>query len=231
MKSIISATIIFLSVLSLPSFTYAAEDDRYVIDVIWVSLRDGPGTEYKVLDSGLRSGTAMKVIGTSEDGKWLNVILQAGKKTEGWIPKRYVTSTQIARDRLKTAENELASLKSSLSKATNSLNNLKSVSLENSQDLSKIQKERNALKKELERIQEISANAMTLDMRNGELLSENQQLKNELDVLKVENQYLIESNVSQEWLVGGGIALLGLLAGVFLARAGKRTGASQDSWA
>lgn len=231
MKSIISAIVIFLSLLSVSSFTYAAEDDRYVIDVIWVSLRGGPGTEFKILDSGLRSGTFMKVIGTSEDGKWLNVILQNSKKTEGWIPERYVTSTPIARDRLKAAETEIESLKAKLSKTANSLESLKAVSVESSQDLSAIQKERDAIQKELEHIQEISANAITLNMRNGELLEENGQLKNELDVLKIENQYLHESNVTQEWLVGGGIAFIGLLAGIFLARGGKRTGAKTDSWA
>lgn len=232
MKALLVSFIVSISLFSAPTFTVAAESDRFVVDVIWVSMRSGPGTGFKVLKTGLRSGTKMKVIGESEDKVWLNVALQDGKNTEGWIPKRYLTNKLIAKDQLKVVEKELSGLKASLAKTSTSLQSLKSESASASQSLSSIQKERDSLKKELARIKEISANALTLDMRNGELLQENQELKNNLDVLKVENQYLDESNVSQEWLVGGLIAFFGLLAGFLLSRSGgKRGGARQDSWA
>ena len=209
----------------------ASEHSRWIIDTIYVSLRSGPGTEFRIVERALPSGTRMEATGLDESGEWTQVTLNVrGESTEGWIPTRYIEPEPIARDLLATAEKKLAEAQSRIESLTQQLSQTASKAENASDTLSSLREERDELRAELDRVIEVSANALTLDERNGELLQENQQLKNELDVLRVENQYLNESNVSQEWMVGGTIAFIGLLGGFLLSRAGKRSG-KQNSWA
>jgi SH3 domain protein len=61
-------------------------ETRYVSDQMFVTLRRGPGTEYKILKN-LKTGTPLEVL---EDGEtWLKVCYQ--DDTEGYVLQQYLT--------------------------------------------------------------------------------------------------------------------------------------------
>jgi uncharacterized protein YgiM (DUF1202 family) len=50
-----------------------------------VNVREGPGTEYNIVDA-INPGTGVVVVGQNPDGTWLNVRLEDGR--EGWMSQR-----------------------------------------------------------------------------------------------------------------------------------------------
>lgn len=228
MKSLLLPLILGLITSISASLTWAEENDRYIIDTIYVSLRSGPGNDFNIVKSSMPSGTKMRVMGLSDDKQWTNVTLADGEPLEGWIPSRYISVKQIAKDQLATANETIASLKDQLNNgAPPPAVGENTVS---TADNNALLAERDAIQEELNNIKMLSSDVITLDQRNSELLLENQELKTELDILKIENQYLSESNRTREWMIGGMIAFLGLLVGLVLSRMGKPIRRS-DSWA
>ncbi len=226
MKSLLLTVLLGLVTGLSSTLSLAEPSDRYIIDTIYVSLRSGPGNEFRIVKASLPSGTKMTATGVSDDKQWTQVTLVEGEPLEGWIPSRYISNTPIAKDALEAALAKITELTSG--KAETTTETAEAVPPTADQDA--LMAERDALLEDLNRIKAVSGNAIILDQRNGELLLENQELKTQLDILKIENQYLSESNNTREWMIGGMIAFIGLLAGLALSRIGMPSRRS-DSWA
>ena len=65
-----------------------AQDTQYISDMVLVPLRSGAGSEFRIVNRGLPSGTALLVFGQSDDGEWTEVETRGG--TRGWIPTQYL---------------------------------------------------------------------------------------------------------------------------------------------
>jgi len=210
--------------LILSSLVYA--EDRYVSDVLYVPLRSGAGYDYRIVNKGLKSGTKLEFIALSEDNEWSNVRTTRG--VEGWIPTRYLANIPIAAERLILAERELTQLKSQLADSASNLKNLESSNTESSGRVQNLENQNAELAEELASIKELSANTLQINARNNQLLEENQMLKNELDVVKLERQRLEANKESQQWMIGASIMVVGGLFGFLLPKLsrGRRT----DSW-
>ena len=118
MKSLLFPLVLGLITSLSATLTWADENDRYIIDTIYVSLRSGPGNEYRVVKSSMPSGTKMSAMGQSEDNLWTQVTLSTGEPLEGWIPTRYISGKLIAKDQLAAATETIASLKDQLANGT-----------------------------------------------------------------------------------------------------------------
>lgn len=222
-----TATLIFLTMISallLP--VNASAESRYISDVLWVPLRSGPGSDYRIINRGLKSGTELEFVETNEDDSW--TLVRRGD-LEGWIPTRYLREDPIAAQQLAIVTQQLNDLRNRLSNTTENLQELRQDSQSTSSELEALEQEKADLTKELNRIREISANAIELNDRNNELLEENQLLKNEVDVVKLENQRLEDAKETREWMVGGSIMLIGLILGLILPK--LKGGTRRDSWA
>ena len=53
--------------------TAVAQETRYISDMVLVPVRSGPGSEYRITNRGLPSGTVLIVYGESDDGGWIDV--------------------------------------------------------------------------------------------------------------------------------------------------------------
>ena len=69
---------------------------------------------------------------------------------------------------------------------------------------------------EMKRLADISAEPLAIERRNQQLVEENEQLKNQLQVLQVENHQLAKDTSLRWYLFGGGTIVLGILLGLFL---------------
>ena len=65
-----------------------AQETQYISDMVLVPVRSGPGTDYRIVNRGLPSGTALLVYDLSDDGEWTEIETRGG--TRGWIPTQYL---------------------------------------------------------------------------------------------------------------------------------------------
>ena len=91
----------------------------YVRDGLLINLRTKPGQQYKIVKT-LASGDQVSRL--DEVDKWIQVRVDNGERTVGWVPKGYLTASipasislpqtqaqlSTARERIKTLEAELA---------------------------------------------------------------------------------------------------------------------------
>lgn len=89
--------VLLMGALLLVFSTSALAERVYVSDKIRISVRTGPGAEYRVAGE-VESGQAME---RQEDrAGWSRVILTDGK--EGWVPSRFLTKTKSQWDECRT---------------------------------------------------------------------------------------------------------------------------------
>jgi SH3 domain protein len=188
----------------------------YVSDVLKVTVRRGPSTEYKVI-AVAESGELLEILEESED--WSLARLQNGK--EGYVMTRYLTAEpthKILYEQLQVKQKALAERASALSEENARLkeenNQLKSA-------LSSTEKSLNKVEGDFQELKAGSAEYLTLktDFKKvSEQLSEQTQKADRLDkeLSKVElNQYI-------KWfLAGSGVLLVGFIVG-FSARRQRR---------
>ena len=73
-------------------------DTVYIRDTLYVPLRGGQSTEHRILHRGLRSGTELERLETSEDTGYTRVRTPDG--LEGWLQTQYLVEEPIASTRL-----------------------------------------------------------------------------------------------------------------------------------
>jgi SH3 domain protein len=191
-------------------------ETMYVSDKLKVTVRSGPGTEYKILDIA-ESGDRVEILETGED--WTLVRLANGK--EGYITTRYLVpdpTYAIRFDQLQAKHKSLTQQAADLLEENTRLKG------ENQQLSSALDETEKSLKKLDDAYQELkagSAEFLTLKTKYqkvSEQLATQTQKASRLDkeLSKVElNQYI-------KWfLAGSGVLLVGFIVG-FSARRGRR---------
>jgi SH3 domain protein len=89
MKKLISLLFVFIMLLFLfPGLLPALEPERrgYVDDMLWLTLREGPGNNYRSIKK-LRSDTPVLIV--KEYGRYFKIELESGQK--GWVNKRFIS--------------------------------------------------------------------------------------------------------------------------------------------
>lgn len=182
---------------------------RYVTDEFTITLRSGAGNQYRILKL-LPTGTAVEVLKTDND--WTRV--DAGNGRQGWVPSQYLISQPPAAQRLQQISAELAQ-----------------VQAQNNQIKQQMQETQQQLVQAHERIQQLSGEHDRLTQQLGEsheglnLVAENKQLKKQVIDFKRRFQSLaneterLSERSRQDWfLVGAGVLLAGMLAGIVITR-------------
>ncbi|MCK0164493.1 TIGR04211 family SH3 domain-containing protein [Marinobacter sp. S6332] len=200
----ISALFIFSSIAAVQAKTVWVDDQLYL------PVRSGAGSQYRIIENAVPSGTALEVIETSDSGY---TRVRTPKGNDGWVSSQYLSDTPIAADRLKTVSRQLEQAQTELSAVKEKLQDVSTERDTLSNAESSLSARSEELQKELRRIKNIASDSINLVNRNRELLEENQKLRNDLEVLIAENERLEASNDSDMMLFGG-ILVFG---GVFLA--------------
>nr|WP_284709259.1 TIGR04211 family SH3 domain-containing protein [Marinobacter sediminum] len=198
----------------------------WVDDQLYLPVRAGAGTQYRIIENAVPSGTPLELLETTDSGY---TRVRTPKGTEGWVSSQYLSDTPIAADRLQRANqqleqtrNELAQVKEQLSEVTKERD-----SLESSE--SSLSNRSAALKEELQRIKNIAADSINLERRNRELREENQKIRNDLEVLTAENERLEASKESDFMLLGAGLVLGGVLLALIIPM--LKPTRKTDNWA
>lgn len=197
----------------------------WIGDTVFVPVRSGPGSQYRILHRGLKTGTPVEILQMEEGSDWTQI--RYGE-IEGYVNTQYVTRTPTAGLRLTRAEQQAAeareqaqALREQLAEVTAERDRLV---VENRQLSARVKE----LGGELDNLQEVAADPIRLDQANRKLNEQVSQLRTQLDTLQAENSMLRSDNTSGKWITGAAILVIGALFGwIFKSRSGR----ARSSWA
>lgn len=201
-----------LTCLLLSSTIAFAEETRYVSDEFSITMRTGQGTEHKIIKS-IKTGTKLDLLETSEDG-YSKVRIPNG--LEGWVLTRYLVDQPVAKDKLVSAEQTIATLLAQTKSLKSQLDSLSSNSSTLEKDSSRLSKSNVKLKEELDKIKEIAANQIALNDENRSLKEQVLSLKREMQSVQQENISLNDRQERDWFLIGAGVCIVGIILGLVL---------------
>jgi SH3 domain protein len=193
---------------------------------LYLPVRAGAGTQYRIIENAVPSGTPLELLETTDSGY---TRVRTPKGNEGWVSSQYLSDTPIAKDRLKQANRQLEQAQKELTQTKEELASVTKErdSLANSE--SSLSDRSASLQEELKRVKSISADAINLNRRNRELREENQKIRNDLEVLTAENERLEASKESDFMLLGAGLVLGGVLLALIIPM--LKPTRKTDNWA
>ncbi|MFL1453311.1 TIGR04211 family SH3 domain-containing protein [Marinobacter sp. GN3S48] len=198
----------------------------YVDDKLYLPVRSGPGSQYRIIENALPSGTPLEVLETAGE-EYTKVRTPKGR--EGFVRNQYLTDTPIARDRLERATRNLENARSELNSVKERLSEVTAERDELSNSKTSLSSRSEELQQELRRIKEVSADALNIQRRNRELREENQKIRNDLEVLTAENERLEASKESDFMLLGAALVLGGVLLALVIPM--LKPTRKTDNWA
>ncbi|MCK5539619.1 MAG: TIGR04211 family SH3 domain-containing protein [Deltaproteobacteria bacterium] len=193
-----------------------AGETRYISDKIKIYARAGAGTEFKLL-TPLSTGHKVTLLGENQDD-WVHI--GYGKKRQGWIQKRFLTTVEPAAKRLLKANARIKQLEQSIKTKIVSLTATNKEYRKGNTALlrevkglrSKLQK----VEKEYKTLRKGSANFLKLQAEHKSLLSENQGRQEREAAILTECELLKTAYRIKWFLAGGGILMVGFFIGLLL---------------
>jgi len=203
--------------------TTAMAEVRYVMDTLYVTLRDAAGEDSRIVKT-IKSGTKLQVLEENEDG-YVRASLDDG--TVGWIRNRYLQNEPIAEDRVAGLERELAAVTKERDSLKASMNDMKDKVKEADKERKRLDSENQKLDKRNKEISEMAAQPLELSKQNEELTASNASMRTELETLR-QKVSKMEDTGDLEWFISGGIIVfVGVLIGLILPNLRGR----KSSWA
>jgi SH3 domain protein len=211
---LVLACCFLVSLLFLPAQQILAAT-QYVSDDISITLRRGPGTEYKILKS-LKTGAQVEIL---EEGEQYSLV-HAEDGTEGYVLRQYLTpelpkSMVIARlnrekDRLQTRIKELEKRAQDW---VNEKGGLQRQVADVQQAFQAEKGKRLEVTKSYENLQEGARNVTELLSERERMQAENDQQAAELKKLRQENESILRKAIINWFLAGAGVLFAGWLMG------------------
>ena len=207
--------------------TVVAQETRYISDMVLVPVRSGPGSDYRIINRGLPSGTVLIVYGENDDGEWIDVESPGG--TRGWMPAQYLQTDPPAALLINDLRVELEQFRGERNRLVNQLDASSSEVDEVGGMVDQLEGALETTRTELTEIKRVSAAAIELDLMNQQLVAELESERSEADLLRLENVRLRERITNNQMLDGALAVLLGVILAVIAPRLWPRK-RRQDGW-
>lgn len=200
---------------------------RYVTDMVRTPVRSGAGADYRILNRGLPSGTAVTYFSTSEDGVWAEIETTGG--TRGWLRAQYLQTEVPIANRFSEIEQALAAATERAELAEGRLRETEELAANSDEATARLTRDLVATEEELNNIKRISASAIELDRMNQSMAMELEEIKARVDIVKLENARLEERANSNRLLQGIFAVIVGVIIALVVPRfTGKRR--RFDTW-
>ncbi|MDA0977643.1 MAG: TIGR04211 family SH3 domain-containing protein [Proteobacteria bacterium] len=206
-----------LFAVSLMACNFSVRADTvYIRDTLYVPLRGGQSSEYRILHRGLKSGTRLERLEENEESGYSRVRLADGM--EGWIQTQYLVDEPIAQSRLDAVQQQLEELEARYQQTLLKLRSASEASQAQTAELAALKTERDKLAVELERITGIAADTLNINEENQRLADEQNSLFEQIEQLDRQNEMLADDRAQEWFLRGAGTIMIGLLFGFWVAR-------------
>lgn len=209
---------IFLLTTVLLSIAYA-QNIAYISDSFRITLRAGPGIEYKIL-AFLRSGEAVKII--SSNGDWTKVKPLNPKYKEGWVLSRFIMKRRPYKLMIKSLNKENSKLKEEVSQLRSVLSEKINNEKELNERLKNITQLYQEIKDKYDTLLRDSTDYLKLRDAYEKNKKELEEIKSEINRLKKENENLKKSQAHKWFLMGAFVLFSGVILGLILGRQQRR---------
>ncbi|NNG00579.1 MAG: TIGR04211 family SH3 domain-containing protein [Desulfobacteraceae bacterium] len=213
-----TAWCLLITGLVLPISDTALAETMYVTEEFEITMRTGPGVERKII-ALIKSGQSLEVLSLGDE--WAEVQLTSGK--QGWVLSRYLTSKTPSSYVLKNLGTEHSSLKeqrdalvADTANLNDEKNRFKAELQQTRQQLDKITKEFETLKKESK---EFIALKNKFDATTKNLTEE----RTRADSFEDQTRQLLRTQNIKWFLSGAGVLLLGFIIGFSTRRQKRRS--------
>lgn len=216
-----------LAALSLILSASVLAETRYVSDSLEIDMRTGKGNKYSITRM-LTSGTPVEVLEVDKEEGYTRVRTSNGK--EGWVLSRYLMKTQTARNRIADVEKRLAELELEKRKLETAMAEMSEKKNSLNTELSSLDGESRKVSQELAEIKRTASSALAIDSENKDLKGRVVSLERQLQTLQQENESLKDRTARDWFMVGAGVVLLGIIAGLVIPRIRWRRKSSWDTF-
>jgi len=193
-----------------------AQGTRYISDEQLIPIRSGPGTEYRILHAGLPSGTRLELLRSDADSGWSEIRTTSG--LQGWMLTRYLISDKPATVQLAEVSAELQQHRTRADALTAERNALQTQLETLRGELGSNLESLDSTAEELERIQQLSGNAVQLDQQNRRLIEEVELMHTSIEMLEAENRRLQDTRDQEAFMNGAMAVLLGVVIALVVPR-------------
>lgn len=220
-------TPLVLAMTALLPTAGVAQETQYISDMVLVPVRSGPGTDYRIVNRGLPSGTALLVYDLSDDGEWTEIETRGG--TRGWILTQYLQKEPPAGLLINDLRLELEQMRGERDRLASQLNQSSTEVTEADETIVELNTTLESTQAELTEVKRVSAAALDLDLMNQQLVAELESERSEADLLRLENVRLRERIANNQILDGALAVLLGVILAVVAPRLWPKK-KRQDGW-
>lgn len=190
-----------LALLLASPLLYA--ETRFISDELYVPLRASPCERCAILHQGLKSGTPLETLDEQEE--W--VLVRTLDGLEGWLRGQYLVAQQVAKVRITSVEEQLASAQQKNRELSSQLTQSRQSAEQLENQLQTLSTQNRTIDSELRKVRQVSAKALNLEQQNRELLKRNGILQSEVNVLTAAKERL-EREDSQTWFLYGTTAVV-----------------------
>ena len=220
-------TALLTAVLIATASQSVAQETQYISDMVLVPVRSGPGTDYRIVNRGLPSGTALLVYDLSDNGELTEIETRGG--TRGWIPTQYLQKEPPAGLLINDLRLELEQVRGERDRLVSQLNQSSTEVTEADETIVELNTTLESTQAELTEVKRVSAAALDLDLMNQQLVTELESERSEADLLRLENVRLRERIANNQILDGALAVLLGVILAVVAPRLWPKK-KRQDGW-
>lgn len=200
--------------LFLPMALYA--ETKYVSEIREITLRTGPGTEYKITEM-VKSGTPMTVM--EQTGDWTQV--RIGDDKDGWVLSRFLQSKVPDSIALKKLQRTYSALKDEASALKDENRGLKEKSDKLAAGLSQNQNELATLNTTHENLKVESATFLELQANHKKTVATLSEQKENVEQLENELASIYNDKRLKWFGLGAGVLLIGIIIG-FITKPQRR---------
>ncbi len=186
---------------------------QYITDEFDIMLRVAPSIGSKIIKP-LPTGTPLTVTITNAGKAHSQVRTKDG--LVGYVLTRFISKNIPAKIRVASLENRLKSLEDNPEQLESKYIDLQKSYERLSQSLRGMVDGKEQAEEKYEKLKLASGNAATLSEKATELEKKVEQLVLQLDDMRIQNETLKDQSEKKSWMVGGFIALFGVLFGAIL---------------
>lgn len=201
------ACAVFLLIF-LAGAAVANAEAKYVNDRLEITLRSGPGLEYRILRS-LPTGTELEML--EKQDKWSRVRLSGG--AEGWILTRYLTDELPASEKYKSLKEKCGPLETKLAALESTNNSLKTENQRLSDKLAELRQQLSKTKEKYKKLRESASEYLTVKKENKRLSAQLEKKNQKIASLEAKAADAFLSDALKWFLCGAGVLVLGILIG------------------
>ncbi len=192
----------------LISATVATAEMKYVNDRLEITVRSGPGVEYRILRS-LPTGTKVEILETRDN--WSRVRLSGG--LEGWVLSRYLSETLPASQKYAALKEKCEPLEKQLADLKSENQALKAENRTLSNEIAGLRQELSETKERYDELEASSTDYLTLKSRNEELTAQLKEKNQKIESLETKISDSFLSEALKWFLSGAGVLLIGIIIG------------------